>query len=337
MVDINLIGDDQTQFEGEDNEKEFQESYESDLNEPTPSSFLPGGNINDSDYTKMVNRGGSKKLIYVLGAFSVILLAVVVWFIIQPGKGAKSTVEQQPISTFPETDNSTMTGFEDTTSGMNFNTEPNIPPVTTLAPVLRDRILKSHRGISTVSDILNTIPSNINFTLISYNDGKFLLEFLSGGDANINQVSSQLQQNLYAADVTVLSKDNRTIQNRRFRQALINGSVDINRGSGEANLQEPNYLSATELQNQISAICQQAGLTIKLFEASMEKADGEFMVVPIKFKAEGQKGSIVNFLRQLQNANLNISFAKILLIADETNLTNPNVTLLLNITSYRMI
>jgi len=94
MVDINLIGDDQTQFEGEDNEKEFQESYESDLNEPTPSSYMSSGHIDDSDYTRMISRGGSKKLVYILAVCSVILLAVVAWFLIfQQGKGKRTITE----------------------------------------------------------------------------------------------------------------------------------------------------------------------------------------------------------------------------------------------------
>ncbi len=40
MVDINLIGDDQTRFEGEEKEKEkeFHESFETELNEPACST-----------------------------------------------------------------------------------------------------------------------------------------------------------------------------------------------------------------------------------------------------------------------------------------------------------
>jgi len=335
MVDINLIGDDQTQFEGEDNEKEFRESYESDVNEPAPSNYMTGGNIDDSDYTRMMSRGGSKKLIYILAACSIILLAVVLWIIFgQPGKGNK-IITEQPISTLSETETTT---FEDTSKAYNFETEPDIIPTTPLAPALRERIVKSYRGISTVSDILNTIPSNINFTMISYSDGKFLMEFLAAGDADINQVNSQLQQNLIAANVSVISKDDRNIQNRRFRQALVNGNVDINRSSGELNNpQEPTYLNSTELQNQLAIICQQSGLTIKQFDAGMEKTEGEFMILPIKFKAIGQKGSILTFLQQLLNANINISFSKIALIASDTDLNDPKVTLVLNITSYRMI
>ena len=337
MVDINLIGDDQAQFEGEENEKEFEESYESDLNEPTPSSYMGGNQIDDSDYTRMISRGGSKKLVYILVACGIIIIAAVAWFMFQPGKGKKSTTYEPPMTTLSDSETETPS-FEDTSSSFNLEPEPAaVMPTTPLASALRDKIQRSHRGINTVNNVLNTIPSNINFTLIQYSDGKFLVEFLAGSDADINQVNSQLQQNLYAANVNLLSKEDRTIQNRRLRQALVNGELNINQATGESNLQEPTYLSATDLQNQLSSMCRQAGLTMKQFDSGREKAENEFMVLPIKFKAVGQKNSIFNFLQQLVSANINISFSKIVLIANDVSRSNPDFTLLLNIGLYRMI
>ena len=63
----------------------------------------------------------------------------------------------------------------------------------------------------------------------------------------------------------------------------------------------------------------------------------EFMILPIKFKAIGQKSNIFTFLQQLVSSNINIGFSKISLIAKEIDLSNPDFTLLLNIGLYRMI
>lgn len=334
MVDINLIGDDQAQFEGEENEKEFQESYESDMNEPTPSSFIGDSSIDDSDYTRMISRGGSKKLVYILTACGIILIAAVAWVIFQPREAKKTTSYESPMTTLSDTETKT---FEDSASGFNLEPEPSVMPTSPLAPALRERIVKSNRGISTVNNVLNSISSNINFTMIQYSDGKFLVEFLAASDADINQVNSQLQQNLYAANVKLLSKEDRTIQNRRLRQALVNGNVNIDQATGESNPQEPTYLSSADLQNQLSNTCRQAGLTMKLFDAGREKADGEFMIMPIQFKATGQKSNILAFLQQLISSNINISFFKIILITKEVDLSNPTITIVLNIGLYRMI
>jgi hypothetical protein len=332
MVDINLIGDDQTQFEGEESEKEFQESYEPEPSEPTPSSYLGSSHIDDTDYTRMISRGGSKKLVYILAACSVVLIAAVAWFMFQPGK-SKKPVYEPPTTALTETENST---FEDTSKNNTYTPETNIIPTSTLSPALREVVVSSHRGISTVSNILGTIPSNVNFTMISYSDGEFLLEFLTGGDAEINNVSSQIQQTLASGDVKLLSKESRTVQNRSFRQALVNGNVNVNQSGDFSNPQEPTFYSANDLQIQMTNICRQAGLTLKQFEAGREKSGGEFMMLPIMFKATGQKSNVLTFLQQLNSSNLNISFAKISLIADETELINPNITLLMNIELYRM-
>lgn len=332
MVDINLIGDDQSQFEGEDSEKEYQQSYESELNEPTPSNYMSGGHLDDSDYTRMISRGGSKKLIYILAACSIILLAVAAWLLFQPGKGKKK-ISEPPIAAMSDTGTP---AFEDTSKSYP-GSETDITPIASLSPALREKITKSQRGISTVSSILNQIPDNVNFTMISYSDGKFLLEFLAATDAAINNVSNQLQQNLYSADVKLLSKENRTIKSRQLRQALINGGVDISQNTGaSSNLQEPIYLNSTDLKNQLSNISRQTGLIVKQFDVKNEKAEGEFRILPIQFKATGQKNNILTFLQQINSSNINISFSKISLIANDVDLSDPNITLLLNIGLYRI-
>jgi hypothetical protein len=293
---------------------------------------MSGGHIDDSDYANVMRRGGgSKKIIYILIACSIILIAVVGYLLIQPGKNKQTFREISP--TLIETEPAV-----DTTQTYYVEPETNVTPITTLDPALREKIVRSYRGINTVTDILNTIPSEINFTMIQYSDGKFLLEFLANNDADINSTNNQLQQNLYSADLKLLSKDNRNIQRRQFRQALVNGSVDVYQGGTDAtNLQEPSYLNSAELRNQLSAICQQTNLTIKQFDAGLERTDGEFMISPIKFKAVGQKRSILSFLQQLLNENINIGFSKISLIANGVDLTDPNITLVLNITLYRLI
>ena len=59
MVDINLIGDDQDQFE-DDNEKDFNDNYNSDSNDFDQSSYMKGGAMDNQDYTKVIRKGGSK-------------------------------------------------------------------------------------------------------------------------------------------------------------------------------------------------------------------------------------------------------------------------------------
>jgi len=323
MVDINLIGDDQTDFEGEEKKREFQNTYETDSNEPTPSSYTSRGTMEDADYT--LGRGRSKKTIYLLVFSSIILLAVVVYFLLQQGKGKKAIPETTA------TQNETLT--VDDTSGFGLDNQPGTAMGIALDPSLREKITTNYRGINTVNKIIKTIPANVNFTMISYSDGKFLLEFLANSDADINNVNSQLQQSLAPSEINLLSKETRSIQNKQVRQALVNGNVNLNQSLGDITIsQEPTYLSTTELKTQLTAICQQAGLSIKQYDSGLEKSEGAFRISPIKFQAVGQKANVLAFLQQLLNQNLNISFSKISLI----NLHEANITLVLNINLYRM-
>ena len=331
MVDINLIGDDQTQDEGEKGKQDFQNTFESDVNEPTPSSYMGRGSIDDSEFPGMTPRGGSKKTVYLLVFSIAALLLVVAYFIFQPGKNNKSTRQATPSLTENRTN-------MDSSGAYISGSESSLTPTATLSPVIRERVAKTQRGLNTVTEIMNTVPSNVNFTMISYSDGKFLLEFLASGDPDINNLNSQLQRNLSPAEVKLLSKDIRTIQKRQFRQALVNGDINVNQSASDVNItQAPSYLTSNELQAQLSNICQQAGLVIKQYNSGVEKSDGQLMLLPVQFRAIGQKSNILSFFQQLLSQNINISFAKITLIANDVDLSDLKITLVLNINLYRAI
>jgi len=326
MVDINLIGDDQTDFEGEEKKREFQNTYEPQSNEPPHSSYMNRGSMDDTDYASALRINRPKKTIYFLVFSSLVLLGIVGYFLLQQGKGTKPTTETP----------SMQDGFldaDDTSGGFGLETQPGTATGIALDPALREKIITTSRGFNTINSVIKTIPANVNFTMISYSDGKFLLEFLANSDADINNVNNQLKQSLASAEINLLSKENRSIRNRQVRQALVSGNVSLSQVPGDVTVsREPTYLSVAELKNQLTTICQQTGLSIKQYDAGLEKSEGVFRINPIKFRATGQKANVLTFLQQLQNQNLNVSFSTISLI----NLHESNITLVLNINSYRM-
>jgi len=327
MVDINLIGDDQTQFEGEENDKDHQNNFESDVNEPDRGSYMSDSGIDGSEYSNYMNRGGSKKVVYILIGGCIILLFIVGYFLIFSGKNEEQDTSQY-LSGQP--------AVEDTVETINL--ENDSAALSSLSPALRDRLLKSQKGISTVSNIITTVPEAVNFTMITYNDGKFLVEFLANTDNAINNLNSDLKQKLYSSEMKILSRNRRTIQGRPYRQALMNGNVNMGSDLVESNtIQEPTYLNSDELKNQLSTICSQTGLKLRQFDVGKNKSDGEFQVVPIKFRAVGIKTSILNFLQQVIDENVNINFSKISLIANDVDLSDSNITLVLNIELYQVI
>lgn len=333
MVDINLIGDDQPQFDSEDNENDFQDTYSSDANELTQNSYMRGDTMDNSDYAKVIRRGGSKVGIYALFFIVIALLGVTAYILFWPGQTSKTT--QSEIQTLTDIDTQMR---EDTTAiSSNFGASEETPLTTEyISPALKEKILEFHHGINTIRQIINAIPANVNFTMITYSDGKFLFELLASGGNDINGVNAQLQQGLYSADLKLLSQDMRQIKGRQYHQALMNGSINVNETPEGANiLRQPQFLSTDALNQQLTLICQQNSLTIKQFDTGIEKPEEEVMILPINIRIFGLKGNIMNLLQQLQSENINISLAKISVIATDVDLNNPNVTLVINMALYR--
>ncbi|MDZ7264710.1 MAG: hypothetical protein ONB16_09010 [candidate division KSB1 bacterium] len=326
MVDINLIGDDQTQDDGDKGKQDFQNSFESEFNEPTPSTFGGRSGLDETEFPGMPSqRSSSKKTVYVLVFASIALLALVGYFFMKSGHGKRS-----PASVTDRIKADTSRFLSDADRGMM--------PATALSPVLRDRIVNTQRGINTITQIVNTIPANVNCTMVSYSDGAFLLEVLATGDPDITSLNSQLQRALAPAEVRLLSKDVRTVQRKQLRQALMSGDVKLAQDAGSMSIsQPPAYLSSTELQTRLSQICQQAGLAVKQYTAGVEKTDGQFLISPIQFRAQGNKNSVLAFFQQVLNQNLNVTFSKIVLVGSNVDLTDQNITLVLNINLYRLI
>ena len=57
MVDINLIGDNQDQFD-ENDDKNFHDDYNSDPGGFDQSSYMRGESMDQQDYTKVIRWGG---------------------------------------------------------------------------------------------------------------------------------------------------------------------------------------------------------------------------------------------------------------------------------------
>ncbi len=340
MVDINLIGDDQTQFEDDDNEKDFQDTYSSDANELNQDSYMRGETIDNSEYAKVLRRGRSKVGVYILFFVVIIILAITVYILFI--KPQKTVTKKQPgiesIADTGITDDTSFTEQPVTSAESDFETTTPTTTTAALSPSLREKITHLNRAVNTIVDIMNGIPSNVNFTMISYSNGKFLFELLSQEGDDLSQISSMLEQSITSADVQIVSQDIRYISGRKFNQALVSGSVGSSQSMQRPGAyQRPAFLSVAEFQQQLTSISAENGLTIKQFDDGIEKTESNFILTPIIFRASGLKGSIESMLRQLVSANLNVTLNKISLISNDVDLSSPYITLVLNITLYQNI
>ena len=143
-----------------------------------------------------------------------------------------------------------------------------------------------------------------------------------------------LEQRFSNAEVKTVSRDTRNIKGTLYFQALINGNLTQMETHRAAAVQ-PQFLTSEQFRQRITALCQEAGLTIKQFEAGSEKREANLFLQPIKFRAFGLKAKATTLLRQIMDENLNVSFSKISLIANDVDSSNPYISLVINIGLYR--
>jgi len=332
MVDINLIGDNQAQFDDEDNDKNLQDNFNSE--EFGESPYMRGGAIDNQDYTKVIRRSGSKAGVYILFFIVIALLAATAYILFKNPKKTGTQIQNdfQALTEAKVADDTAMTPIT--------SSEEEVTPSTIeyIAPAIKEKIIQSHLGVNTIRQIVNTIPTNVDFTMLNYSDGAFLLELLAQGNNDINNVSSLLKQRLSSIDIKIISRDNRSIKGKQYYQALINGTVNTEQTYGGENIiQQPQFLASEELRQSLANICQESGITMKQFDSGVEKNDGELIVQPIKCKVTGLKANTTSLIQNLLNENINISFEKISLIGNEFDLSNPYFTLVMNLSLYRKI
>lgn len=331
MVDINLIGDDQTQFDNDDNEKDFQDTYSSDADELTQDAYMRGDTIDNADYARVIRRGGSKAGVFVLFIVVVALLAVTAYLLFKPGKTPKITQPDiNTMTTIPEEDS--------LVSELPVESQIETPaePVSNVSPGVREKLVQTAYDINAITQVVNTIPADVIFTLVRYNDGNILLEVYGTDKAAISDLDAVIKQKISSADLRILTQDVRNIKGRQYFRALLNGNVQVGSSSQMTKkMQSPKFLTTADLKNQMNVMSEQFGLKVKQFDAGLEKVQGEFNTVPITFRAYGLKGNIINLLQQILTDNLNVSYVKIALIANDSDISSPYLTLVLNLNLYR--
>jgi len=331
MVDINLIGDDQTQYENEENEKDFQDTYSSDANELTQNTYMRGETIDSSEYAKVIRRGGSKAGVFVLFVVVVGLLAVTAYILFKPTSTKQQSQTESPEATQMPVDE----GIDTTSLNVASQMETGSDLGSNISLALKENIIKSRQGFDVVNQVVNSIPSKISFTMITYNDGNVLFELLADTESEISDIEAVLRQKVYSANIRILSHDLRYIKGKQYYQALLNGKVDVSSVSGV--IQRPQFLTSDELYQRLKVFCEDNGLRIKQFDTGTERNQGDLNVLPITFRAFGIKAGIMNLMQQILAENINVSFVKISLIANEADLQRPYLTLVLNLTLYNNV
>lgn len=344
MVDINLIGDDQTQFEPDENEKEFQDAYGGEGEDFSQDSFMRSDTFDTTDYSNMIKKGGSKTGVIILFIIVVGLLAATAYVLFKPSKTQQvasmdtgvlpEEVEMQEV---PPEDSAASGNLANLQEPSNQGTQPaasTTAPVTIPSTVL-DLIAKSYSGFRSINQLVNSLPPTVNFTIITYNDGKVLFELLSNDQTSISDIDAILNQKIPGAKITSVSHGIKNIKGRQYFQAILKGELITPQSAGASVTSTPRYLTFDEMQQLITRVAGEKRVRLLEIQQGTSKIENGVSVLPLTMRISGLKDNLLQTMKGVLDENVNLSFVKISLVAKELEIGNPQMTLILNVNLFQ--
>lgn len=342
MVDINLIGDDQTQFEPDENEREFQDAYGGEPEDFSQDTFMRSDTFDTTDYGSMLKKRKSKTGVIVLFIIVMGLLAATAYVLFKPSKtqqlaSQNANVMPEEVEAIPVDSAVSPAQVPPGDLGTSPSGESNIAanPSTIPANVL-NLIKKSYNGYQSINTLVNSLPASINFTSISYyNDGKVLFEILSADKSAIDNIDALLRQRMPGAKISMVSTGIRSIKGHQYYQAILTGELSSYQTAGPAIASSPRYLSSDEMTQLLNRLAEKNRVKIVQITPGKNKISENVALLPITVRITGLKDNLLRTLGSIIDENVNVSFVKILLIARETELGNPQMTLVLNVDLFQ--
>lgn len=275
-------------------------------------------------------------------AGGIVLVAGLLWFFIF----RDSTTGEQPLEaqTTPTQD----TGEPDPVAAQPANTESDVAdlgsleelptdaptestsgrtivdrPVVTEAPAQEparsipgDFSAKSAMAIESVTEVLGSLGSSLNTTLLSYAGQKIRFEFVASVQRNANEIAAQFNQRFGSVDFTVLSEREVSVAGQAMKKVLVSGTVSsIGQVNGRSGVLES--WDVRRIENWVRSTADQFGLEIRQLKSQKGNMSDGHMKTPLLARLTGSKASLVDFMEAMSSQRLNIELTKILLVSPD--------------------
>ena len=190
----------------------------------------------------------------------------------------------------------------------------------------------SKAAIGSVTSLINSVPANLNTTLLSYAGETVRLEYVASNTAEANDFTGQLRQFFGPSNFKIISENQVAVRGRSLDKVLVLGK----HSSTSGNSASVNFLNSGQAENLFRRLARESGVTIRELRKQTGSFVSGYQKIPILLRVSGAKASIVNFLEQISLQNINVEFSKILLISpDVVNYSDDNLILVLNMYLYQ--
>ncbi len=212
-----------------------------------------------------------------------------------------------------------------------------IPPTPTVSEnvssVTEEILATSKLAIQTVMNIMTSLPSNLNTTLLSYAGQRVRFEFVSASASEAKDFTQRLNQYLGAGNFSVISESEIANNGQFMEKVLIAGTIT---GSGQVFTDYIEFLNNNQLRELVNNLSSQFGLQIRPLQIQQGKRVDGYLKTPILVRISGNKAGILNLIEEIGTQSLNIEVTKILLLAADMNsFSDENLILVINLFLYQ--
>lgn len=357
MVDINLIGDEQTGEEKTREEERLEDFAQTSSMDTQELAFEERTETFDTTKTGAFphRRSYSPFVSVLIIVIVIVFLGGVIYYFMFGDDSSEQTDLPQFIPESESVVESIPAESEQSTSSLETEPESELetamqdePPVDLgdtgsisrpssgtrepINPISSQYLSNSVWSIQTVTDLLSSIPANLNCTLLSFAGQRLRMEFVSASASDARDFAANLNQNLGSGSFSILSESQVATNGRSFEKVLISGRIARKtqniRGSVEA-------MDLDEFRNWVRTTGQQFGVQVRQINVQQGASADGYTRIPILMRIFGDKASLVAILEAIASQRLNVELTKILLVSpDMISYSDDQLMLVVNLFLY---
>ena len=205
-------------------------------------------------------------------------------------------------------------------------------PTVDLTPVASQFLLNSKNAIQGVTNVLASVPPNLNVTLLSYTAQRVRVEVVAGSASEARGYANVLNQNFGSGSFSVVSENQVAGNGRGLDKVLITGTMS---GSSVESNDGAQFLSLSQAQTWIKQTAGQFGLDLRQIQTHPSSYVTDYQRTPIMLRVFGNQASLVGFLAEMSSQSINVELTKLLLVSpDMVSHSDENLVLVINLFLY---
>ncbi len=197
-----------------------------------------------------------------------------------------------------------------------------------LETVSSDFLANSKTAIQSVTNLLTSVPANLNTTLLSYTRQRARVEFVAATTADARDFTSRLNQYFGAGNFAIVSESQVNANGRVLEKVLVTGKINsASAGSGGS----ARFLNTGQAKDWIRRNAQQYNLAVRELKSQSGSFSDGYQNVPLLVRVSGSQSALIGFLEEFSSQSINVEMAKILLVSpDMATFSDENMILVLN-------